>query len=61
MNVHMLEASRLQNVERYLFTSSACVYPEYLQEEEDVGPLTEEAMPADPESGYDWEKLFEGR
>ena len=45
-------------MERYLFTSSACVYPEYLQEDADVTPLKEEdAYPALPQDAYGWEKL----
>ena len=59
INSHMLEAARTSAVRRYLYTSSACVYPGYLQDSEDVTPLSEEqAMPADPEKGYGWEKLF---
>ena len=45
--------------ERFLFSSSACVYPGYLQQTADVTPLREEdAYPADAEDGYGWEKLF---
>tara|TARA_Y100000588_G_scaffold89019_1_gene95403 strand:- start:28338 stop:29321 length:984 start_codon:yes stop_codon:yes gene_type:complete len=59
INSHMLEATRISGVKKYLYTSSACVYPAFLQEKEDVTPLTEtEAIPADPEKGYGWEKLF---
>ena len=59
MNTHMLEASRENGVSRFLFSSSACVYPQHLQSSADVTPLKEEdAMPADPEEGYGWEKLF---
>ena len=59
INSHMLEAARLSHVRRYLYTSSACVYPSFLQDSEDVTPLREdEAVPADPEKGYGWEKLF---
>ena len=59
INTHMLEAARVTNVKRYLYTSSACVYPGYLQDTEDVTPLREQqAIPADPEKGYGWEKLF---
>lgn len=59
INSHMLEAARLEAVNRYLYTSSACVYPMYLQHDVDVTPLREDqAMPADPEKGYGWEKLF---
>lgn len=59
INVHMLEASRLEGVARYLYTSSACIYPMHLQTDADVTPLKEEdAYPAQPEHGYGWEKLF---
>ena len=59
INNHMLEASRLAGVDRYLYTSSACVYPSFLQDDADVTPLREEqSVPADPEKGYGWEKLF---
>lgn len=59
INLHMLEAARQAGVRRFLFSSSACVYPRYLQERPDVTPLREEdAWPADPEPGYGLEKLF---
>lgn len=59
INANMLEASRAEGVDRYLYSSSACVYPRSLQREEKVAPLREEdAIPADPEKGYGWEKLF---
>ena len=59
INTHMLEASRLQDVRKFLFSSSACVYAGYRQKESDVTALKEEdAYPADPEPGYGWEKLF---
>jgi len=59
INANMLEGSRTNNVEKFLYSSSACVYPMYLQTEADVTPLKEEdAYPADPEEGYGWEKLF---
>lgn len=59
INIYMLEAARLNEVARFLFSSSACVYPQYLQKRPDVRPLKEdEAWPADPEDGYGLEKLF---
>ena len=62
INIHMLEAAREQGIQRYLYTSSACVYPGYRQNSVDVTPLREEdAYPADPEDGYGWEKLFSER
>ncbi len=59
INANMIEAARLGEVGRYFYSSSACVYPTFLQTEEDVVPLAEkDAKPADPEKGYGWEKLF---
>jgi GDP-D-mannose 3', 5'-epimerase len=59
INAHMLEASRLNSVRKFLFSYSACVYAGYKQKSADVTPLREEdAFPADPEPGYGWEKLF---
>jgi len=59
INAHMLEASRVNNISRFLFSSSACVYGKGKQTSPDVTPLREEdAYPAEPEAGYGWEKLF---
>lgn len=59
INTHMLEAARVNGARRFLFSSSACVYPQYKQNQADVTPLKEaDAIPADPEPGYGWEKLF---
>src|ERR1700684_412061 len=59
INAHMLEASRVQNVGRFLFSSSACVYAQSKQTDAAVTPLKEsDAFPADPEPGYGWEKLY---
>jgi nucleoside-diphosphate-sugar epimerase len=59
INMHTIEAAREAGVKRYLYTSSACIYPGYLQKEADVTPLKEEdAYPADAEDGYGWEKLY---
>jgi len=59
INTHMLEASRQNGATRFLFSSSACIYPQYKQNNADVTPLKEaDAIPADPEPGYGWEKLF---
>src|SRR5918997_5920155 len=59
INVHVLEAARLNKVKRFLFSSSACIYPQYLQKTSDVTSLKEEdAYPAEPEEGYGTEKLF---
>ncbi|MGF3522072.1 MAG: NAD-dependent epimerase/dehydratase family protein [Candidatus Bathyarchaeia archaeon] len=59
INTYMLEASRQNKVKRYLFTSSACVYPTYRQTNPEIEGLKEEdAYPADPDNFYGWEKLY---
>ena len=59
INMHTLEAARVNGAKRYLYTSSACIYPGYKQKSPDVTPLKEEdAYPADAEDGYGWEKLY---
>jgi GDP-D-mannose 3', 5'-epimerase len=62
INTHLLEAARLCEVERYFFSSSACVYAADKQLSPEVEPLKEaDAYPAMPEDGYGWEKLFSER
>jgi nucleoside-diphosphate-sugar epimerase len=62
INTHLLLAAREEDVERYFFASSACVYAAEKQTSTDVQPLREEdAYPAMPEDGYGWEKLFSER
>ncbi len=62
INLHTLEAARLSGVRRYFYSSSACIYPEYLQGKTDVAPLREEdAYPAAPQDAYGWEKLVTER
>jgi GDP-D-mannose 3',5'-epimerase len=59
---HTLDAARVNGAKRYLFTSSACVYPEFKQTEVNVTPLKEEdAYPAQPQDAYGWEKLVTER
>ena len=59
ISTHMLEASRLNGVSKFFFSSSACVYPVSIQSNAGLAPLKEEdAHPADPDEGYGWEKLF---
>jgi len=58
ISLHTLEAAKTNGAKRYLYTSSACIYPEYLQEDVNVKPLKEEnAYPAQPQDAYGWEKL----
>ena len=59
INAYMLEAARQNKVKRFLFSSSACIYPTYKQTSPDITGLREEdAYPADPDNFYGWEKLF---
>jgi nucleoside-diphosphate-sugar epimerase len=58
INTYMLEAAKQNQVKRYFYSSSACVYPTYKQENPDVQGLKEsDAYPADPDNFYGWEKL----
>ena len=62
INIHTLEGARTNGVKRYLFASSACIYPEYKQMDADVTPLSEgDAYPAQPQDAYGWEKLMAER
>lgn len=62
VSTHTIEAARMNGVRRYLFTSSACIYPEYRQTDANVIPLKEEdAYPAQPQDAYGWEKLVTER
>lgn len=62
INTHLLMAAKEAGVQRYFYSSSACVYAEDKQLSEDIVPLKEaDAYPAMPEDGYGWEKLFSER
>ena len=62
INLNMLEACKNRNNKRIFYSSSACMYPEFNQENPD-DPVTREdsAYPAAPDSEYGWEKLFSER
>ena len=56
MNQHMLEAARINDVDRFLFASSACIYR---QQHDDLNRFSEDqAIPADPHSTYGWAKVL---
>ena len=62
INTNLLESSRKSGVEKFFFSSSACVYNASKQQDTRVTALKEsDAYPADPEDGYGWEKLFSER
>tara|TARA_B110000027_G_scaffold81140_1_gene86281 strand:- start:263 stop:1270 length:1008 start_codon:yes stop_codon:yes gene_type:complete len=62
INTNLLRASIKNKCEKYLFSSSACVYNGTKQNETFIPGLKEtDAYPAEPEDGYGWEKLFSER
>jgi GDP-D-mannose 3',5'-epimerase len=62
INIHTLEAAHQNKVPRLLYTSSACIYPEFKQTDANVTPLKEDdAYPAQPQDAYGWEKLVTER
>jgi nucleoside-diphosphate-sugar epimerase len=57
--INLLQAAERAGADRFFFSSSACVYPAERQSAVDAVALREEeVLPADPEDGYGWEKLF---
>ena len=61
-STHMLQAAKKYDVERYFYSSSACVYAADKQTDPHITALKEsDAYPAMPEDGYGWEKLFTER
>ncbi len=62
INANTAEAAKQNGVKRLFFSSSACVYPTFKQENPDVTALKEsDAYPAFPDNEYGWEKLFSER
>lgn len=62
INLNLLDACYKRLSKRVFYSSSACIYPAYNQENPD-SPNCEEksAYPAAPDSEYGWEKLFSER
>lgn len=60
INANMLKACVENNIERFFFSSSACIYPQELQKDDSYAANLKEsdAYPAQPDSPYGWEKLF---
>ena len=59
INMNMAYAANAAKVKKIFYSSSACMYPEYNQEDPDNPKCSEDsAYPAAPDSEYGWEKLF---
>jgi GDP-D-mannose 3', 5'-epimerase len=55
----MIQTAHQEGVDRFFYASSACVYPAEAQRTPEVTPLAEHmAIPAEPEAGYGWAKLY---
>lgn len=62
ININLLKSSKKNSIKKFLYSSSACIYPSYAQKDYKHPKLKEsDAYPADPEDGYGWEKLFNER
>jgi len=62
INLNVAEACHRRNIKRVFYSSSACMYPAYNQEDPDNPNCAEDsAYPAAPDSEYGWEKLFSER
>ena len=62
INLNILEACYRRNTRRIFYSSSACIYPEFNQQDPDYPKTAEDsAYPAQPDSEYGWEKLFSER
>lgn len=62
INLNVADACHKRNIKRVFYSSSACMYPAYNQEDPDNPNCAEDsAYPAAPDSEYGWEKLFSER
>ena len=62
INLNVVERCLTTKVGKVFYSSSACMYPAYNQEDPDNPKCSEDsAYPAAPDSEYGWEKLFSER
>jgi len=62
INLNVADRCMKRNIKRVFYSSSACMYPAYNQENPDDPKCSEDsAYPAAPDSEYGWEKLFSER
>ncbi len=59
INIHMIDSAARKGISRFLFSSSVCVYRNMLPGEPEM--KEEDAIPANPDNEYGWEKLFSER
>lgn len=62
IDTNMIDAAYENNIKRYFYSSSACIYPIYKQKAvKNLGLKESDAYPADPDNEYGWEKIFAER
>ena len=62
INLNMVERCLITGVKKIFYSSSACIYPKYNQEDPNNPKCSEDSTyPAQPDSEYGWEKLFSER
>ncbi|MBC8264840.1 MAG: NAD-dependent epimerase/dehydratase family protein [Anaerolineales bacterium] len=59
INIHMIDAAAKMEAPRYFFSSSVCVYRDMQPGEPEM--TEDEAIPANPDNEYGWEKLYAER
>lgn len=62
VNLNIIQQALKVGVKKLFYSSSACIYPSYNQEDPQNPKCSEDsAYPAMPDSDYGWEKLFSER
>jgi nucleoside-diphosphate-sugar epimerase len=62
INLNIADLAVKMGIKKIFYSSSACMYPAYNQEDPDNPKCSEDsAYPAAPDSEYGWEKLFSER
>ena len=59
INIYMTHAAAKRRIKQYLFTSSVCIYRDMRPGEPEI--KEDEAVPANPDNEYGWEKLYAER
>ncbi len=62
INLNIIQQAYLKGVKKIFYSSSACIYPAYNQQDPNNPNCAESSVyPAEPDSDYGWEKLFSER